>query len=116
MTDETDIAGKASVEVAADKGVAANLMHEPVSIGTWVGVWALGLLNLIPLIGFILYMAALAFIAFGGKVNLSLQNWAKAMLIISAVVILLLILLLCGVFSLGVFESMINQVFYEIDY
>jgi|GEM_PF-6519423 len=60
-----------------------------VSIGMWVGVYALALINLIPFLGPIGYIIVLCVIAFGNNSKPSLQNWAKAMLIIMGVLFVL---------------------------
>ena len=58
--------------------------NEPVSIGSWIGVW---LLLCIPIVGFIM----LIIWACGGTKKQSLKNWARAQFII------LLILILIGI-------------------
>ena len=60
--------------------------YEPVSIGSWIGVW---LLTCIPIVGFIMLIVW----ACGGTRKQSLKNWARAQFII------LLILILIGVIA-----------------
>lgn len=68
--------------------------EEPVSTGEWV--WTI-LVSVIPLVGLVLLLVW----AFGGNTKVGKRNWARAMLIFSAVIvafyILVLIIALVGV-------------------
>ena len=58
-----------------------NRGYEPVSIGSWIGVW---LLSCIPIVGFIMLIVW----ACGGTRKQSLKNWARAQFIILLILIL----------------------------
>jgi hypothetical protein len=68
---------------------AVDNSDQTVSIGKWIGVHALSLLNIVPLIGTIGYVVALCVIAFGGSAKPSLRNYAKSLLIIMAVALII---------------------------
>ena len=55
---------------------------EPVSMGTWIGIWCL---NLIPCVGSLIYLIMLFVWAFGNDRRTSLKNYAKAQLLISLI-------------------------------
>ena len=59
-----------------------NRGYEPVSIGSWIGVW---LLSCIPIVGFIMLIVW----ACGGTRKQSLKNWARAQFIIFLILILI---------------------------
>lgn len=56
--------------------------NEPVSIGSWIGVW---FLMCIPIVGFIMLIVW----ACGGTSKQSLKNWARAQLILMLIFVLI---------------------------
>ena len=77
-----------------------------VSMWGWVGRYAL---NLIPLVGGLIYFIMLFVWAFDSKYDDTSRNWAKAQLLIAAVVAVLSILLVIVFISVGV--GLTRQVF-----
>lgn len=67
---------------------------EPVSIGSWIGVW---LLTCIPIVGFIMLIVW----ACGGTRKTSLKNWARAQFIIFLILILIGVIFSLIMYSTG---------------
>ena len=68
--------------------VPANV-NEHVSVGAWIGIF---FINVIPIIGPLVYLVLLFVWAFGNTAKKSLKAYAKAQLIIAAVLIALSVL------------------------
>lgn len=87
-----------------------NAGIEHVSVGGWIGIFCI---NLIPLVGWLIYIIMLFVWAFGDTKKKTLKNFARATLLISAILIVLAILAFTAAAIAGVslseyFEGMEN--------
>ena len=80
--------------------------YEPVSIGSWIGVW---LLSCIPIVGFIMLIVW----ACGGTRKQSLKNWARAQFIILLILILVVAIVGVIMYATGAdFNKVFNSRYY----
>lgn len=95
--------------------------EKPVSLGNWLGSFAL---MLIPFVGGLVFFIMLFVWAFAGYVPESKKNWARAMLIIAAIGLVLAIIIIAIAFSstrfisnFGFdFKDLFNDIKYDFNY
>lgn len=73
---------------AAGSNTAAATEEKPITFRNWMGSM---LLPFIPIFGWLIYLIALLYWSFSGKVTNSKKNWARATLIIVIISFILLI-------------------------
>ena len=82
--------------------VPAAPQKKTVSVGGWIGRYAL---NLIPVAGSLVFFIMLFVWAFNGKYDDSSRNWAKAQLLVMAILAVLMVALVILMVVLGISTS-----------
>lgn len=86
---ENENVQSAPTNMVNNTGINTNV----VTMGQWLIFWLVGLINLIPVIGSIVYIVLIAVGGFGmkGRLPESLRNFCKAYLVLLAIVVVLVI-------------------------
>lgn len=76
-----------------------NGMSAAITIKDWIFLMLISLLNLIPFVGFIVYLVLYIVIGFSKDTAVSISNYIKANLVVAAIIMVVSIIL---IFVLGI--------------